>query len=274
MAMKNKGIPILVSFIVFSLLVVLPAYGQDRGEEVYVIKKGDTLWDLSDTYLDDPFQWPELWQRNQYITNPHLIYPGNSLRLHGRPKSIRRQAVRETERAVGAVTEAQPISEAAKTTEIQEVVEESVVAAKEEESVAAKEKEEVPSPEEVEQALPSEEGEVAEVFRKGGVEYTILEEESLGRIIDAKYEKQLLAQGDTVYLALKRGAPEVGEKFMIFRKKRMLKNPFTRKKGKKIYVLGTLRITAVRGFLYQAEIIGSMDAVLRGDEIMTYRAIE
>ena len=61
---------------------------------------------------------------------------------------------------------------------------------------------------------------------------------------------------------------------MIFRKKRMLKNPFTRKKGKKIYVLGTLRITAVKGFLYQAEIIGSMDAVLRGDEIMTYRAIE
>jgi len=54
----------------------------------------------------------------------------------------------------------------------------------------------------------------------------------------------------------------------------MLKNRFTMKKGKKIYVLGTLRITAVKGFLYQAEIIGSMDAVLRGDEIMTYRAIE
>jgi LysM domain. len=28
----------------------------------YVVKKGDTLWDLSDEFLNDPFAWPDLWE--------------------------------------------------------------------------------------------------------------------------------------------------------------------------------------------------------------------
>ncbi|USD65329.1 LysM domain-containing protein [Vibrio sp. SCSIO 43136] len=47
----------------------------------YTIKKGDTLWDISELYLKSPWRWPELWQANQYIQNPHLIYPGDSLWL-------------------------------------------------------------------------------------------------------------------------------------------------------------------------------------------------
>lgn len=38
---------------------------------------GDTLWDLSTTYLSDPFMWPQLWSYNPQITNPHWIYPGD-----------------------------------------------------------------------------------------------------------------------------------------------------------------------------------------------------
>jgi hypothetical protein len=49
--------------------------------EVYVVKKGDTLWDISNMYLDKPWQWPQLWRTNVHITNPHLIYPGDELRL-------------------------------------------------------------------------------------------------------------------------------------------------------------------------------------------------
>lgn len=47
----------------------------------YVVKKGDTLWDISGVYLDEPWQWPDLWQMNPQINNPHLIYPGDSLSL-------------------------------------------------------------------------------------------------------------------------------------------------------------------------------------------------
>lgn len=50
--------------------------------ELYTVKRGDTLWDLSKMYLTSPWRWPELWGMNkQQIANPHLIYPGQELRL-------------------------------------------------------------------------------------------------------------------------------------------------------------------------------------------------
>lgn len=47
----------------------------------YVVKKGDTLWDISSLYLASPWKWPELWSWNPQIQNPHLIYPGDMLAL-------------------------------------------------------------------------------------------------------------------------------------------------------------------------------------------------
>jgi hypothetical protein len=50
----------------------------------YTIQKGDTLWDLSRKFSDTPWQWPELWQENRQIANPHRIYPGQRIRLFRR----------------------------------------------------------------------------------------------------------------------------------------------------------------------------------------------
>jgi len=50
---------------------------------IYVIQKGDTLWGLSDRFVKDPFYWPDLWAANpKHITNPHLIFPGQRLKVY------------------------------------------------------------------------------------------------------------------------------------------------------------------------------------------------
>jgi len=45
----------------------------------YIVKKGDTLWDIANYFFKDPEKWLKIWERNLYISNPDLIYPGNEI---------------------------------------------------------------------------------------------------------------------------------------------------------------------------------------------------
>lgn len=55
----------------------------------YVVKKGDTLWGISNKFLNNPSYWPEVWDKNQKVQNPHLIFPGDELFIYHGPRSVR-----------------------------------------------------------------------------------------------------------------------------------------------------------------------------------------
>ncbi|WP_111642188.1 LysM peptidoglycan-binding domain-containing protein [Marinimicrobium alkaliphilum] len=72
------------------------AFRSDHPEE-YVVERGDTLWDISNKFLNTPWLWPEIWHVNPQIENPHLIFPGDLIRLvyiDGQPRLTVERTVR------------------------------------------------------------------------------------------------------------------------------------------------------------------------------------
>ncbi len=63
----------------------------------YTVQKGDTLWDISTKFLQSPWLWPQLWDANPDLDDPHLIYPGDKLKLifvDGQPRLIRKRILK------------------------------------------------------------------------------------------------------------------------------------------------------------------------------------
>ena len=64
------------------------ALNLDTVPVTYIVKKGDTLWDISERFLGNPFDWPEVWKKNGFIVNHDLIYPGQTIRLKAMIKQV------------------------------------------------------------------------------------------------------------------------------------------------------------------------------------------
>src|SRR5664279_522340 len=74
-----------LKLILLAMTLIVPclAVAQEQDElTIYVIKQGDTLWGLSERFIKDPRYWPNMWSKNSSITNPHVIYPGQKVRVY------------------------------------------------------------------------------------------------------------------------------------------------------------------------------------------------
>ena len=78
--LKSKALYIGISLFVTLFLVLSPSISAGK-KLTHTVKKGDTLWSICEKYYGDPYLWPELWEMNQFVTNPHWISPGDVIKL-------------------------------------------------------------------------------------------------------------------------------------------------------------------------------------------------
>jgi hypothetical protein len=250
-----------------SFCFVLPGLTQEAKEtgDVYTIKKGDTLWDISSKFLKDPFLWPKLWERNPYITNPHWIYPGNPIRL----TAVEPMKKEEPQR----VAEEKP-KEAVKEPEMKEPEVEKVESPpppsveKKQEEVAEMKPELKP---EVKPAPVEPKPVYFPEIRSAGF-MSDLDYRGVGIVLESKEGKNIMSAGDIVYLTLKTSESIlIGNKYTVFRASEEIKHPITDKRiGRKYNIIGNVQLIDRHGNFFTAKVIESFDGIMRGDFIQPY----
>jgi len=86
---KKKVLAFVLSLFVYGWVMADTVKLNPNHPDQYVVVTGDTLWDISGRFLENPWQWPEIWHINSQIENPHLIYPGDLISLvyvDGKPR--------------------------------------------------------------------------------------------------------------------------------------------------------------------------------------------
>ena len=256
--MRNlKGIHIIV-ILMLVFCFALPTLAQEKkeGEEIYTVKPGDTLWGISSRFLKDPFLWPQLWERNPYITNPHLIYPGRPIRL-STPEAVKK------EEPPKPVVEEKPKEEVrqAEVKKMEAPPEAPPVEQKPEVAPEVKPIEVKP----VEEKLP-----VFPEVRSAGF-FSDIDYRGIGVVVDNKDGKVLLSENDVVYLAFKTREPvSIGNMYTLFRPGERVTNPITGKKGRRYNIVGNVRVIDQYGNFFTAKITEAFQEIFNGDLIQPY----
>ena len=280
-------VTLVISYANFCTSVIAAEYGKTGSDETaYKIKKGDTLWDISEEYLKNPFLWPNIWKENKYIKNPDLIYPGNQLVIPLITVPVlETSALKPSDNISGAAV---PAAALPPTTEVldsdspspspsplvQSPLSEASIpspAMPPAPEVAA------PVPEPLSPPLPlplPSPPPVAwvELIEAGG--YITDNIVSSGVIIGSPEEKNIFASGDDVniLLQIKGDKASPGDKFTIFSTPAYVSHPKTGKRVGMLFVpIGVLEITRVQGKDAAGKIIKSYSYSSTGDQIQPYK---
>jgi LysM repeat protein len=78
---KTKGKTIASVFMILSLIFIAVPTDLRAQPSTHKVERGDTLWSICEKYYGDPNLWPKLWEMNPFVTNPHLLKPGDVITL-------------------------------------------------------------------------------------------------------------------------------------------------------------------------------------------------
>jgi LysM repeat protein len=213
-------------------------FGESDQPRRHVVKRGDTLWSISNSYLIDPFYWPRVWGVNPFIKNPDLIYPGNVIMLP----------------PPGALMIPPPPSVMAKAPEV--TLPPSLPPAR----ITVQ-----PQPEPV-----------LDPAMLASVGYVLSDEiGNPGILIAAQDNKVLVGERDTVYIKPGRKMdPVIGDELVIYRNIRKIYHPKTKKYlGDLIVLLGVVEVFEVNKKVLSGKVLKSYNYILTGDPVAPYDAV-
>jgi len=229
---------IRLAVLLFALALFVPglALAADEEPTVYVIKKGDTLWGLSERFVKDPRYWPNMWSANSQITNPHLIYPGQKVRLA--PERAGVEAEEPTAAARPMATAAKQAAAPVQTETVAEVSDERTY------------------------SMRGNEGFMMETDAKPA-----------GIVVSILHDRIVAGDDDIVYTDIGRAqGVKGGEKFAVYRKEGTVSHPLTNEiMGAKVVPLGTLQLTDVEHDASRAIITKAYQEISPGSYLMPYR---
>jgi hypothetical protein len=222
----------------------------------YIIQKGDTLWDLAGEWLGDPFLWPQVWDENRYILDSHWIYPGDPLKIPGRPTVV-------PPGGPGEETEGSPEPEP----EPDREPEVDAGYGRDLED-AAEPAESAPAPAPLRPVADA-----ADLYCSGFImpEY----EPDATSVVDGEFEKDHYAQDDIIYLdrGLNQGLA-AGDELQIRRSVREARHPVSGESlGTYVRRLGRARVIAVQDNTATAVIEMSCEDIVSGDHLVAWEEI-
>jgi len=214
---------------------------QQSEPTVYIIKKGDTLWGLSDRFMKDPHYWPDLWARNpESIGNPHFIYPGQRLKVY--PDRIEVESVKKE-------TPAQPM------------LENTAEAPKAAASAAA-------PPDFQEQPVAERR------FTVNGGEGFVAGADfrPVGLVIAGQHSRQIFAVDDVIYTDIgSQRNGKVGDLFTAYKRHAAISHPVTNQiLGFKVVPLGVIQLTEMAEKSSKAIITDTFLEIEPGAELLPY----
>ncbi len=219
--------------------------------DAYTVKPGDTLWDLSGRFLNNPWYWPKVWSYNPEISNPHFIYPGNVVRLYpgGEEGPARMEQVQQVAGRTGEDLDAPR--------ELDDFT-----------RADMKKPQEIGEGDEVAVVGPYKIGYVPPkgLYARRDSFVTPRELQESGTIVASFEEKLLLSLHDRAYVRFTEKAKvKTGESYIIYKTERPVRHPVTGELfGYQTTIIGGAKVVAVDDKAVTVDISNAFEPIERG----------